>query len=313
MSSSLSGGSNSLNFNVAIKKSSSSTLTSLNSSSNSPSSTLTISEPSNNITQSAIRTKRPRTNRKRPNQTYNEAAELLSKAYPNLFRNLKNLPPPCKFTKAVVTECCGDDFFEPLLLPFDFRGSDYDDVNDFLLERKSDSQTRFSSVCEKEKEEEVSGVVNSDDVVERDSGEEFDCKFILEDEIEEGIDSIIGSTVENYSGNSVGEGGFCYGGGERVNPWFGRFGGKIGVMKALRHVGDVNLLNIAMVDVLEISPGLKKKPAAVISMPAAEKKKQRKKENVEKRNSSLALPLRLKLNYADVRNLWSERGLPFRR
>lgn len=198
-------------------------------------------------------------------------------------------------------------------MPFDFRGSDYDDVNDFLLERKSDSQTRFSSVCEKEKEEEVSGVVNSDDVVERDSGEEFDCKFILEDEIEEGIDSIIGSTVENYSGNSGGEGGLCYGGGERVNPWFGRFGGKIGVMKALRHVGDVNLLNIAMVDVLEISPGLKKKPAAVISMPAAEKKKQRKKENVEKRNSSLALPLRLKLNYADVRNLWSERGLPFRR
>lgn len=188
-------------------------------------------------------------------------------------------------------------------------------MNDFLLERKSDSQTpRFFSVIEKEKEEEVSGVVNSDLAVERDSGGEgFDCKLIMEDEIEEGIDSIIGSTVENYSGNSGGEGGFCYGGRERVNPWFGRFGGKIGVMKALRHVGDVNLLNIAMVDVLEISPGLKKKPAAVISMPTAEKKKQRKKENVEKRITSLALPLRLKLNYADVRNLWSERGLPFRR
>lgn len=199
-------------------------------------------------------------------------------------------------------------------MPFDFRGSDYDDVNDFLIERKSDSQTRFFSV--REKEEEVSGVVNSDQVVERDSGEEFDCKLILEDEkdeIEEGIDSIIGSTVENYSSNSGGEGGFCYGGGERMNPWFGRFGGKIGMTKALRHVGGVNLLNIAMVDVLEISPGLKKKPAAAISMPAAEKKKPRKKENVERRNSSLALPLRLKLNCADVRNLWSERGLPFRR
>jgi len=202
-------------------------------------------------------------------------------------------------------------------LPFDFGGSDYDDVNDFLIERKSDSQTRFFSVREKEKEEEVSGVVNSDEVVERDSAEEeFDCKLILEDEkdeIEEGIDSIIGSTVENYSGNSGGDGGFCYGGGEIVNPWFGRFGGKIGMTKALRHVGGVNLLNFAMVDILEISPGMKKKPAAVISMPTAEKKKQRKKVNVERRNTSLALPLRLKLNYADVRNLWSERGLPFRR
>ncbi|PNX76244.1 hypothetical protein L195_g032189, partial [Trifolium pratense] len=97
--------------------------------------------------------------------------------------------------------------------------------------------------------------------------------------------------------------------GGRVSPWFERFGGKL---KALRHVGDdVNLLNFAMVDILEISPGMKKKPPPLPV--ATEKKKQRKKVNVEERNLNLALPLRLKLNYADVRNLWSERGLPFRR
>ncbi|GAU49122.1 hypothetical protein TSUD_376640 [Trifolium subterraneum] len=301
MSSSLSGGTNTLNFNV-VKKSS--TLTSLNSSSNSPSSTLTISEPSNNISQSqsAIRTKRPRTTRKRPNQNYNEAATLLSEAYPNLFRNLKKLPPPCKFTKPLITECYSNDFLEPLLLPLN--------GNAFQLKNKSDFQTEFFSVREKEISEEIisSGVENSDEVLERDSGDEFDCKSILEDEIEEGIDSIIGTRVDD--GGSSGGGGLCYGGGGRVSPspWFGRFGGKL---RALRHVGDVNMLNFAMVDILEISPGLKKMPLP--PPPVTEKKKQRKKVNVEERNLSLALPLRLKLNYADVRSLWSERGLPFRR
>ncbi|CAJ2637877.1 unnamed protein product [Trifolium pratense] len=298
MSSSLSGGTNTLNFNV-IKKPS--TLTSLNSSSNSPSSTLTISEPNNNISQSqsAIRTKRPRTTRKRPNQNYNEAATLLSEAYPNLFRNLKKLPPPCKFTKPLITECYSNDFLEPLLLPFN--------GNSFQLKNISASQTEFFSVQENEISEER--VVNSDEVLERDSGEEFDCKSILEDEIEEGIDSIIGSRVDD-DGSSSGGGGLCYdGSGGRVSPWFERFGGKL---KALRHVGDdVNLLNFAMVDILEISPGMKKKPPLLPV--GTEKKKQRKKVNVEERNLSLALPLRLKLNYADVRNLWSERGLPFRR
>jgi hypothetical protein len=176
--------------------------------------------------------------------------------------------------------------------------------NTFQLKNKSDSQTEFFSVREKENLEKR--VVNSDEVLERDSGEEFDCKSILEDEIEEGIDSIIGSRVDD-GGSSGGE-GLCYGDG-RVSPWFGRFGGKL---KALRHVGDVNLLNFAMVDILEISPGMKKiLPPS--SPPATEKKKQRKKVNVDERNLSLALPLQLKLNYTNVRNLWSERGLPFRR
>jgi hypothetical protein len=173
--------------------------------------------------------------------------------------------------------------------------------NTFQLKNKSDSQTEFFSVREKENLEKR--VVNSDEVLERDSGEEFDCKSILEDEIEEGIDSIIGSRVDD--GGSSGGGGLCYAGG-RVSPWFGRFGGKL---KALRHVGDVNLLNFAMVDILEISPGMKK----ILPPPATEKKKQRKKVNVDERNLSLALPLQLKLNYANVQNLWSERGLPFRR
>ncbi|CAL5184561.1 unnamed protein product [Lathyrus oleraceus] len=302
MSSSLSGGTNALNFNVV--KSSSSTLTSLTSSSNSPSSTLAISEPSNNISQSAIRTKRPRTNRKRPNQKYNEAAELLSEAYPNLFRNLKKLQPPCKLTKPLITECYNNDFFEPLLLPF----SDFDYANSFLIQSKSASQTEFFSVSEKQVSEEI--VVNPGEVLECDSGEGFDCKSMLDDETEEGIDSIIGTRVEDSAGNSGGdrEGGLCYGG-ERLNPWFGGYGRRFGVTSALRRVGGVNLMNFAMVDVLEIS----KMPVVASTVPATEKKKLRKKEIVERRNSSLALPLRLKLNYEDVRSLWSARGSPFSR
>ncbi|XP_058727830.1 protein CHLOROPLAST IMPORT APPARATUS 2-like [Vicia villosa] len=297
MSSSLSGGTNALNFNVV--KSSSSTLTSLTSSS------LTISEPSNNISQSAIRTKRTRTNRKRPNQKYNEAAELLSEAYPNLFRNLKKIhPPPCKFSKPLITECYNNDFFEPLLLPF----SDFDYANSFSTQNKSASQTEVFSFQEKEVSEER--VVNSGEVLERDSGEALDCISMLDDETEEGIDSIIGSRVEDYAGNSGGDGeaGLCYGG-ERVNPWFRGFGRKLGIANALRGVGGVNLLSFAMVDVLEIS----KVPVAVSNVPVTGKKKQRKKENLERRNLSLDLPLRLKLDYEDVRSLWSARGSPFRR
>lgn len=305
MSSSLSGGTNALNFNVV--KSSSSTITSLTSSSS-----LTISEPSNNISQSAIRTKRTRTNRKRPNQKYNEAAELLSDAYPNLFRNLKKLhPPPCKFTKPtkpLITECYNNDLFEPLLLPFDFRKCDYDDAKSFLIQNKSASQTEVFSFQEKEVSEEI--VVNSGEVLERDSGEGFDCKSMLDDETEEGIDSIIGSRVQDSAGNSGGdgEGGLCYGG-ESVSPWFEGFGRKFGMTSALRGFGGVNLLNFAMVDVLEIS----KVPVAVSHVPVTGKKKQKKKENVERRNLSLDLPLRLKLDYEDVRSLWSARGSPFRR
>lgn len=149
------------------------------------------------------------------------------------------------------------------------------------------------------------------DEVERDSGEDFDCQSILEEEIDEGIDSIIGSRIEdagNSGGNDGGRVDFSYGGG------FRSFGGKFSWKKALRHVDGVNLLNFAMIDVLEISPGMKKMPASTATIvPVTEKKKQRKKENLKRNASSFALPLRLKLNYADVRNSWSERGLPFRR
>lgn len=53
----------------------------LKSPSSSPSSTLSESSNSGLV----ITTRKPRTPRKRPNQTYNEAAALLSTAYPNLF------------------------------------------------------------------------------------------------------------------------------------------------------------------------------------------------------------------------------------
>ncbi|KAJ1378209.1 hypothetical protein SESBI_48076 [Sesbania bispinosa] len=185
-SSSLRGGSgtnHAFNFD-AVKSSSTSTMTS--SPTSSPSST--ISETSN----VSIRTKKPRTTRKRPNQTYNEAATLLSKAYPNLFRNFKNKQPK-KFTKQIT-------------------------------------EKKLSNVS--------CGVVNPNEL-ERDSGEDFDCESMLDEEIEEGIDSIIGSRVDEAAGA---------GGGERATPWFGGFGGKLGWARALRRVDGENWWNFVTVD-----------------------------------------------------------------
>ncbi|XP_021819037.1 protein CHLOROPLAST IMPORT APPARATUS 2-like [Prunus avium] len=107
MSSCFSGGGRTYAFELDIVKSPS---TSTRTSTSSPSSTL--SESSNSGL--AISSRKPRTPRKRPNQTFNEAAALLSIAYPNIF-STKNFTNPRKFTKP------HDSFLDQsveLLLPF---------------------------------------------------------------------------------------------------------------------------------------------------------------------------------------------------
>ncbi|KAJ3696258.1 hypothetical protein LUZ60_001635 [Juncus effusus] len=61
------------------------------SSHSSPSSTISESSNSCNSSNSSISLKKPRAPRKRPNQTYNEAAALLSSLYPSIFNPKKSL------------------------------------------------------------------------------------------------------------------------------------------------------------------------------------------------------------------------------
>lgn len=290
-----------------VKSSSSSTRTSHTSSS--PSST--ISESSNSAL--AISTKKPRTPRKRPNQTYNEAAALLSTAYPNLF-STKNLKTQGKFAKP-ASESFDYDSSE-LLLPFRvLDGSS----SCFLLDQpgpKPMERPKVVSVQEKAcgSPGEISSVVNFNSLELNDDCEEsLDAESILDEEIEEGMDSIMGSRVQEVSNDAVNN-----------FPWIMPFGGKSDFprprVSALRHVDDGNWWNFPAVDILQISPKINTKPPPV----TAEKKMKKKKVAaiaatekpvvVELKNAELPKPkqgLMLKLNYDDVRSAWSDRGIPF--
>ncbi|EYU19419.1 hypothetical protein MIMGU_mgv1a023217mg, partial [Erythranthe guttata] len=76
----------------------------------------------------AISTRKPRTPRKRPNQTYNEAAAILFTAYPKIFPTKAN---PCKFTKSHGGNEKNPFLFETsdLLMPFRVM----DDGSEYLL------------------------------------------------------------------------------------------------------------------------------------------------------------------------------------
>ncbi|KAH1209319.1 Protein CHLOROPLAST IMPORT APPARATUS 2 [Glycine max] len=313
-------------FNLDFAKSSStSTLTSPTSS---PSST-TTSETTNSP-QSIIFRKKPRTLRKRPNQTFNEAATLLSTAHPNLF-STKNLKNPEKFTKPIITEY--NDSSEPLLLFRDYENNDNDnDAFSFLLERKRSFQTEpnkaFFSVRENiNKPCELSTKVVNCDKLDLES-EEFDCESMLDEEIEEGIDGIMrGRTVQKDDTNCT----ECHIGLKQrsQSPLYHPSchcgdGGKFGWVRTLRGVGeddDTKWWNFCVVDMLQISPRMKH-AAAEDLVPATTTTTTKKKAKNKKNKKDLVkelLPgevavsqgLLLKLNYDDVRNAWSDRGSPF--
>ncbi|XP_017983581.1 PREDICTED: protein CHLOROPLAST IMPORT APPARATUS 2 isoform X2 [Theobroma cacao] len=330
MSSCLSGGGRTYALDLEIIKSpSSSTRTSHTSSS--PSSTL--SESGNSPL--AISTRKPRTPRKRPNQTYNEAAALLSTAYPNIFSS-KNLAKPRKFTKPQ------DSFFHEsseLLLPF--RVIDDSGVllqNQPIREKPSCLiEPKVVNFCDKSWQS-SSGEVNShggggsmEMRFSTEFQEDFDAESILDEEIEGGIDSIMGNLSVNqetldesngtYHGAQISQIGSCYG-----NPMGLGFGAKFEFglgfglrrgVRALRHVNEGNWWNFSTVDVLQISPKTNTKVSR-----AEKKKKKVEKPIVVTEAKGSAMPkenpkpnpnagLQLKLNYDDVVNAWSDRGSPF--
>ncbi|GAA0155077.1 hypothetical protein LIER_12896 [Lithospermum erythrorhizon] len=194
MSSCLSGGGRPYRLNLELIKSPS---TSWTSHSSSPSSTL--SESTNSPV--TITTRKPRTPRKRPNQIYNEAAAILSKAYPNIFCH-KHLIKPGKFTKP-----CNNFAYEvqDLMLPFQMHALDN---FEFLLHPTRIEKPNISNESKVVKKFDA-GEINSNEnllVVCDEFQEDFDAESILDDEeIEEGIDSIMGGITTNNNNESMEE------------------------------------------------------------------------------------------------------------
>lgn len=246
------GGRAAYGIDIEIVKSPSTSIRTSNSSS--PSST--ISESSNSPL--AISTRKPRTPRKRPNQTYNEAAALLSTAYPNIFPTEK-LSKTCKFIKPhEYSSFSNEESLEDLLLPFPVEKPAF-----------QIDPTAYEKPCSFDIEE-IGFQTNSSNLY--DGFEDFDTESILDEEIEEGvIDNIMGNSsicpeeephCSNGGGNPV---NFCYGYpvglglglglglGGRFDFGFGMMRGE-GVAKAFRQNDEGDWWRFPIVDVGVISP-----------------------------------------------------------
>ncbi|CAK9169406.1 unnamed protein product [Ilex paraguariensis] len=328
MSSCLSGGGRAYGLEIEIVKS---PTTSWNSHSSSPSSTL--SETSNSPL--AISSRKPRTPRKRPNQNYNEAAALLSTAYPKIF-STKHLTKPGKFTKPQYTFSYESS---ELLLPFQVVDNSGFSLHQSILEKPNFRiEPKVVNSCEKpcQSPGEIEFQGNSLDLCD-DYQEDFDAESILDEEIEEGMDSIMGNlSVDNdlvNESNAASYGGqinTCYG-----YPMGFGFGPKLdlnfGVRKnvrALKQVDERDCWGFPSVNVFDITPkfnkvsGEKKKKKVEKGVESAKgnsiprggsskvnsiPKPPKEEDSIPKPNSGLLL----KLNYDDVLTAWSDSKLPF--
>ncbi|XP_047315322.1 protein CHLOROPLAST IMPORT APPARATUS 2-like isoform X2 [Impatiens glandulifera] len=275
-----------------------------------------------------ISTRKPRTPRKRPNQTYNEAAALLSTAYPGIFS-----AKPCKFTKPPQQQQ------QQTIHPF-FSGNSNSGESDLLFPNNPPAAAA-ATVSEKPRTFLLpNDPFRFDKMIPSSSiDEDFETESMLDGEIELGIDSIMGINKNAGAGyddnNNVS--GWCYGypmgwGVERESSsssnleWV--LGQRNGV-RALRHAADDgDWWRYPRVDVTEISPKFSKIPAP----PAGEKKKKNKvlskinqlppplpllpllppateeeRPNLMNNNHGLVL----KLNHDKLLAAWSDRGSPF--
>ncbi|KAL2458478.1 Protein CHLOROPLAST IMPORT APPARATUS 2 [Forsythia ovata] len=326
MSSFLSGGGRAYRLELEIIKSPS---TSWTSNSSSPSSTL--SESSNSPL--AISTRKPRTTRKRPNQTYNEAAAILSTAYPKLFSN--KFTKPCKFNKPHSKN-------NDIAFPYEPSDLVLIDNSGFLMhppiQEKTTLPIELKGANSFEKPCQSPGEINSRvDLAEfcDDFQEDFDAESILDEEIDGGIDSIMGNLrtenelVDDSNAYISQMNNFVYGYpiGLGIEDAF-EFGfGMRSEVRAMRNVDEGDWWRFPSVNVLDINPKMGKS--------LAEKKKKKVEKPLEIENSELvkentissgnstnkafkeeAIPkpnagLLLKLNYDKVLNAWSDKGSPF--
>ncbi|KAI4377209.1 hypothetical protein MLD38_014876 [Melastoma candidum] len=287
MSSCLRGGSRTYGLDLEIVKATTTVTTRNSPTSSSPSST--ISESSNSPL--SICTRKARTHRKRPNQTYNEAAALLSTAYPNIFP-ARHLTDPRNSHRPHRANSPEDS--SELFLPFRVIV----DESVFLIRDPSEEpkpssffqiEQKFSPSRERSYQTPEENEIQSKAAhCHEDYTEDFDAESILDEEIEEGIiDSImgekgVGQETENLDGqNNVAKSrpswcrnpGALLGIGSRLDICYGfrRKG-----VSAWRDVGEVNWWNFPTVDVNAISPKLNPSGASNNNS-ATEKKKKKKK------------------------------------
>ncbi|KAK9683325.1 hypothetical protein RND81_10G132200 [Saponaria officinalis] len=327
-----------------IKSTSTSTRTSHSSS---PSST--ISESSDSPL--GISTRKLRTPRKRPNQTYSEAAALLATAYPKIFCS-NEFPKPCKFIKPhEYSSFSFEDSSDEVLIPFAadkpafpivlaaYEKPCSNDTNEY------DCHMNSSSLC--------------------DGYEDFDAESILDEEIEEGvIDRIMGNmgvcledkTNSCSNGNGVSDVGVPvnFGHGYPLGLGLG-LGGRFdfgfgmvhkGIAKPFRQNDEGEWWRFPAVNVGEISPRFDK------TMSSEKKTKKNKKvmklnvkppsrkdnsgpltmdssttvkidstsnpesSSTSSKENSVLVPkpsagMLLKLNYDGVLDAWSDKGSPF--
>lgn len=272
------------------------------------SSSSTLSDSSNSPI--AISTRKPRTPRKRPNQAYNEAAALLSTLYPKIF-SAKPLTKPFKFSKSQHTFL---DEPPELLLPFPAM-----DTSGFLLHQPILEKPNFGvgrkvfNTSEKPCQSPVKSDFYGNSLEFCDGyQEDFDTESMLDEEMEEGIDSIMGnlsvrSDLIDESNTCIGlintSYGYPMGLGFSGNFEFG-FGMRRGV-RALRNVEESNWWSSTTVNVVDISPNFKK------ILVQKRKKKVEKAVATENSIPERKSGPRLKLNYDKVLDAWSDRGRPF--
>ncbi|CAE6176361.1 unnamed protein product [Arabidopsis arenosa] len=286
---------------------------------NIPSPSSTISE--SNSPPFSISTRRPRTPRKRPNQTYDEAAALLSTAYPKIFSS-----------KKAKTQIFGSNK-SPL--------SDYDEASQLLLPYASIEENEFlfnPTIPTKAEHFLEHKEVSFDDseVIRFGILEDFDAESILDEEIEEGIDSFMGN-IESNHGDSGRIGRL-----EEImkNAWNGRFRLGLGLRSSLRENDDGNWWKFPTVEFDQISPRIQTATAAddgqsnvvdsiknktIVTAEGDKKKKKKKKKKVapvaaeskssEVPDSSTKMEQRvsplLKLDYDGVLEAWSGKESPF--
>lgn len=306
--------------NIVKPSSSTTTTTTSSRTSHSSSPSSTLSESSNSLL--AVSTRKPRTPRKRPNQTYNEAAALLSTACPTIFSITKKCNKESKLPKKKTF------FFNEtpeLLLPFP--------VSEKPVKAKPSGAIDHGS---------LNCVSNSSSVEFSEEYQDFDTESILDEEIEEGIDGIIGkcnsnSIVEgdrisnekpcfsldfdfkyNYNYNT------CYGyplglglgGNLEFNFGFGLRNG----VRALKNVDEGNWWRVPAVNMMNVSPSppalMKSKKVPVVKKKKVEDLMKLEPElgNLADKDESLSLDesprLLLKLNYNEVLNAWADKGSP---
>ncbi|XP_042052758.1 protein CHLOROPLAST IMPORT APPARATUS 2-like [Salvia splendens] len=255
------------------------------SSSSSPSSTLSESTTCNSNTNS-VSTRKPRTPRKRPNQTYNEAAAILSTAYPKIFPAAK----PGNSRGGAFS-------FEPSELLMPLRQVD---TWRLLLDLDLEKPVDIKGLSALEKPGLSLPEISNSSRCEEDE-EEFDAESILEEEIGGGIESILGNLeMDNKENDAPVNNTFCYG-----------YPVGLGLeSRAMR--GADEWWKFPCVNVVDVNPnvaiagGKKKKKVEI---------KKVEEEEEETEDSVSAEPnagmLGLRLNYDGVARAWSDKPWPF--